>query len=254
MSQVVTIVLAAGRGARLGGPKALLAWPAAMLIARGAPAGKPSGAPVPPAPIGAPSGKSSGSGRKSIKTERQAPADIPLAIAHAEQRLAAESARVLIVSQRAIIHELLQYVRPGIDLLSSTAADDLGPAGSLQVAASRIGPTDVALVTPVDTPPTRPETVAQLLGRLEQGDPAPLAVRPRYQGRAGHPVILRSEALARYRSADPPPPLRDHLRELGAAVVDVDVNDPAVLLDLDTAAEVMKVLGAMPRFVSSPKL
>ena len=234
MSEVVTIVLAAGRGARLGGPKALLAWPAAML---------PPKAPAP--------GKAGGAGKKSVKT---GPQDIPLAIAHAEQRLAAESARVLIVSRRTVINELLQYVRPGIDLLSSTAADDLGPAGSLQFAASRIGPTDLVLVTPVDTPPTKPETVAALLRRLGEGDPAPLAVRPRYQGRAGHPVILRSEALARYRSTDPPPPLRDHLKDLGAGVIDVDVADPTVLLDLDTAAEVMKVLGTMPRFMGTPKM
>jgi CTP:molybdopterin cytidylyltransferase MocA len=241
MSDVVTIVLAAGRGARLGGPKALLAWPATML-----PAKAPGGRETARAP-----GKAGGAGKKPVKA---APQDVPLAIAHAEQRLAAESARVLIVSRRAVINELLKYVRPGIDLLSSTAADDLGPAGSLQFAASRIGPTDVVLVTPVDTPPTKPETVAELLRRLGEGDPAPLAVRPRYQGRTGHPVILRSEALARYRSADPPPPLRDHLKDLGAAVVDVDVSDPAVLLDLDTAGEVMKVLGTMPRFMNAPKM
>ena len=45
-----------------------------------------------------------------------------------------------------------------------------------------------------------------------------------------------------------PPPLRDHLRALGAASTDVDVTDPTVLIDLNTPADVMGTLGALPRF------
>mgnify|MGYP000090045502 CR=1 FL=1 len=30
MSQIITIILAAGAGKRIGGPKVLLAWPAAL--------------------------------------------------------------------------------------------------------------------------------------------------------------------------------------------------------------------------------
>src|SRR5207247_9920133 len=94
MGQIVAIVLAAGKGERLGGPKALLAWPG------------------------------------------EGGADIPLAIAHAEARLQAESARVLVVTRAPIMNFLVAYVRPGIDLLSSDASDELGPAGSVGFAAS----------------------------------------------------------------------------------------------------------------------
>jgi CTP:molybdopterin cytidylyltransferase MocA len=205
---VLTIVLAAGKGERLGGPKALLAWPS---------------------------------------PDRTAP-DRPLAIAHAEARLAAESVRVLIVTRGVYMRSLLAYVRPGIDILTSQASDELGPAGSLAVAASRTGDAQAILVTPVDTPPARAETTARLLERLTAGPASLVAVRPRYGGRTGHPVALRPEVLERYRSPNPPP-LRDHLRELGAACVDEDVADPAVLIDLDTPAEVMRVLRAPPRFL-----
>ncbi|EYF08988.1 nucleotidyltransferase family protein [Chondromyces apiculatus] len=208
MSAPVAILLAAGRGTRLGGPKALLAWPGAT---KGAP-------------------------------ER------PLAIAHAEARLDAESARVLIVARQPVVTALIRYVRPGIDLLVSHAADDLGPAGSLAVAASRLAPTDIAIISPVDTPPARGTTVAQLLARIAQGDPPPLAVRPRHDSRGGHPVVVRAAALARYAEPDPPP-LRDHLRSLGAGIVDHDVDDPAILTDLDKPIDLFRLTGTQPRFL-----
>jgi CTP:molybdopterin cytidylyltransferase MocA len=204
-AEVATVVLAAGAGKRIGGPKALLAWP-----------GPQTGQPV------------------------------PLAIAHAEARLGAESGRVLVVTRKPIVASLLGYVRPGVDLLASDAADDLGPAGSLAFAFPRLGEASVIVVTPVDTPPARPETVARLLDALA-ADPEILAARPVCRGRAGHPVALRHAALARY-AAPAPPTLRDHLQALGPACAGVDVTDPTVLIDLNTPADVMGTLGALPRF------
>jgi CTP:molybdopterin cytidylyltransferase MocA len=203
--RVATVVLAAGAGTRLGGPKALLAWP-------------------------------SPKGQKPV----------PLAIAHAEERLGAESGRVLLVVRKPMLGSLLGYVQPGVDLLASDAADELGAAGSLAFAVSRLGEVDAAVVTPVDTPPAHADTVARLVAALA-GDPALLAARPVCRGRAGHPVALRRAALERY-AAPAPPPLREHLRALGPACGDVDVTDPTVLIDLDTPADVMGTLGALPRF------
>ena len=206
MSPIVTLILAAGKGERLGGPKALLVWP-------------------------------SGAGER------------PLAIAHAEARLAAESARVVIVTRKTMMTALLRHIRPGVELLSSDAAEELGPAGSLGCAAPRLGDADPIIVTPVDTVPARRDTVARLLARLT-AEPALLAARPCYQGRRGHPVVLRAEALARYREPSPPP-LRQHLAALGERCADEEVADPNVLLDLDKPADVMGVLRTLPRFYSS---
>ncbi|MFT3769268.1 MAG: NTP transferase domain-containing protein [Minicystis sp.] len=208
MKSVTTVVLAAGTGKRLGGPKALLAWPSAK-------------------------GK-----------------EIPIAVAHAEARLAAESSSVLVVTRKPMMKPLLGHVRPGLDLLVSDAPDELGPAGSIAAAVPRLGDAEAVIVTPVDTPPAKADTVAKLLARLA-ADPALLAARPVYHGRAGHPVALRPAALARYAEASPPP-LRDHLRSLGAAVADVEVSDTAVLIDLNTPADVMGLLRTLPRFVVPP--
>jgi molybdenum cofactor cytidylyltransferase len=204
MSRTITIVLAAGDGKRLGGPKALLAWPS-------------------------PSGK-----------------DRPLSIAHAEERLAADSAEVLIVVRKTMIPALLGHVRPGIHLLSSDAAADLGPAGSLAFAVSRLPEGDPIVITPVDTQPARAETVRALIDRLT-ADPQLLAARPSYHGRGGHPVVLRRAALDAYKTGAPT--LRDHLSALGDRVAVVEVSDPTIVLDLNTPADVMGVLRALPRFL-----
>jgi molybdenum cofactor cytidylyltransferase len=204
MSRVAAIVLAAGAGVRLGGPKALLVWPG------------PKG------------------------TER------PLAIAHAEERLAAESGRVLVVTRKPVVKSLVGHVRPGLDLLASDAPDELGPAGSLAFAVPRLSDEEIVIVTPVDTPPAKADTVARLLAALS-ADAALLAVRPVCRGRAGHPVALRRAGLARYGEPSPPP-LRDHLHALGAACGSVDVADPTVLIDLNTPADVMGTLRTLPRF------
>lgn len=206
MKGVVAVILAAGKGDRIGGPKALLAWPS------------PSGG------------------------ER------PLAIAHAEERIAAESERAVIVTRKQMLPTLLRYVRPGVDLLASDAADDLGPAGSLAFAVPRLGGVEKVVVTPVDAVPARAATVAQLLARLD-ASPDVLAVRPTHNSRGGHPVVLRAEALSRYAEASPPP-LRDHLKSLGPRCVDEPVDDAAVLTDLDRPADVVRILRAMPRFLS----
>jgi CTP:molybdopterin cytidylyltransferase MocA len=170
----------------------------------------------------------------------------PLAIAHAEERLLAESGNVLVVTRKPVVATLLRYVVPGVDLLASDAADDLGPAGSLAFAEPRLGDAETVVVTPVDTPPAKAETVAKLVEAL-RANPALIAARPVCHGRAGHPVVLRRVALVRYREPSPPP-LRDLLHELGDACAGVEVADPTVLLDLNTPADVMGALRTLPRF------
>lgn len=205
MKDSVTIVLAAGKGMRLGGPKALLLWP---------------------------------SGDKMK----------PLAIVHAETRLQTESKRVIVVSRKPIVQMLLSFVCPGLDLVVSDAVDELGPAGSIATAVARLDPADRVLVCPVDTLPARRETTAALLAALGSGGAAPLAVRPRHADRFGHPVALQAVALDRYRQPNPPP-LRDHLRELGDACASVEVRDPDVLVDIDTPADAARHLRGAPTYL-----
>ena len=208
MSDTVAIILAAGKGMRLGGPKALLLWP-------GAQGTKPR----------------------------------PLAIVHAEMRLKAESTRAIVVARKQIVQILLPFVCPGLDLVVSDAPDELGPAGSLATAVSRIKADDRVLVCPVDTLPAKRETVEKLLSALGLAGAQPLATRPKQGERFGHPVAMQNAALDRYRQPDPPP-LRDHLRALGDACIGVEVRDPDVLVDIDTPADAMRFLHGPPQYLN----
>lgn len=228
MKNIISIVLAAGRGTRLGGAKALLLWPFAN-----------AGAPIQPF--------------TQRKQDKEARSELPLAIAHARTRLGAESERVLIVIRSPMFRALLPYVSPGIELISSSAPDELGAAGSIAAAVQNLGQAKAAFIVPVDTPPTSPKTTQKLLAALDADTADPpqlLAVRPRCSGRPGHPILLRAQALNPYKNQASPPILRDHLRALGTACADIDTDDPLVLRNLNTPEDFMSLWAKKPRFLS----
>jgi len=203
---IVAIVLAAGQGSRLGGPKALL-------LVRD------------PAASNA--------------------LEIPLIEAQCRDRLAAESDRVLAVLRpdtAALVADRLRAA--GAEIVVSHAPDALGPAGSLAAAAAYLGPAPAltaVVITPVDVRASA-AAVRSLIGALSPGAGLPpLAAVPRFSGRKGHPVVLHPAALARYLAPDVPP-LRDHLRALGDRVVGLDVDDPHVAEDLDFAHQTAMLL------------
>jgi molybdenum cofactor cytidylyltransferase len=91
------------------------------------------------------------------------------------------------------------------------------------------------LVTPVDAPMIAPATVAALLAAF-RSSAAPV-VRAVHLGRHGHPVIFSREVFEDLRHADPALGARAVLRAHAARVIDVEVDDPGVLGDVDTPAE-----------------
>ena len=199
---VTTVVLAAGRGVRLGGPKALLAWPLEP------------GQWVPLAAAHAALRQRAESDRVLIVTR----ADIAVALARHAPDLVAD----LVVS-----------AAPDDDGPAGSIA-----AATVFLAAENAGEAaagDLVLITPVDCPPARPATAQALLDRLRH-HPELLAARPKHGRRRGHPVVLRVTALAPYGAGDPPP-LRDLLRALGDRVADVELDDETVLRDIDNPAD-----------------
>ncbi|MET0594285.1 MAG: NTP transferase domain-containing protein [Polyangiaceae bacterium] len=101
---------------------------------------------------------------------------------------------------------------------------------------------DVIIVTPVDMLPASSETHRALLACL---DGSIVAVTPLHAGRGGHPVILRRQLLAPYEAArdDEPPSLRDVLAGAMESRRRVEVDDPRVLGDLDTPADLRALRG-----------
>lgn len=109
----------------------------------------------------------------------------------------------------------------------------LGMFHSLQRGVAAAGDVDAAVVALVDHPGVRPETVAALL-RAHAQAPAAL-LQPEYQGRRGHPFVVDQAAFASILGADPTAVTRDVLAAAGDRAV-VQVDDPAVLQDIDTRA------------------
>lgn len=214
---VVAIVLAAGRGVRLGGPKSLL-------LVRG-----PEGPAIPLI-------EAQCRDRLAHDCERALAVLRPDVAGLVTERLRAAGAEV-------VLSHAPDEEGPAGSL--AAAANHLANK-----------PFRAALVTPVDVR-VAPSTVALLLEPLieahPEAHPEPLAVVPRFGSRRGHPVALSPEALARYREPSPPP-LRDHLRSLGDRVLTLDVPDPFVLEDLDFAHQtdiLLRIAGTTePRFLA----
>jgi len=221
----VAVVAAAGTGERMGGPKALLAirW-----------------------------GEGTG--------------ELPLAIAHARAHLDGGAERVVVVVRAEVARTLSRFAQRGLEIAVSSAAPELGPAGSIHHALKLLaqGRTSTAggwlMIEPVDMPPSSAAIRRELLAGAARS-PAPAAVRPVYQGKRGHPVLVQRRYLDPMLAASPPP-LRDVLHGLGdyvadsaepagtrsPGVLDVDVIDKRAITTFEVPADVAAFYGHTERF------
>jgi molybdenum cofactor cytidylyltransferase len=100
-----------------------------------------------------------------------------------------------------------------------------------------------AMVTLVDVPAVCAVTVRALAGAVVSGDTR--AIRPRHGDRHGHPVVWRRDVLPMLEAADPAQGARAIMRGLAAvgAVLDLTVDDPGVLADIDTPEDYARLTG-----------
>jgi molybdenum cofactor cytidylyltransferase len=99
-----------------------------------------------------------------------------------------------------------------------------------------------ALVLLVDQPLVTPALIDQLCAAFV-ADPTALAVVPRYQGRRGNPVLLSAGLFAELRTLEGDHGARDLLQRHAARVRWLDLDDPAVVTDLDTPADYRRLRG-----------
>ena len=95
-----------------------------------------------------------------------------------------------------------------------------------------------ALVTLVDVPLIQPSTVRALLSRAARS-PAPI-LRAASRGRHGHPVVFTRAMFDALRAADPAVGAKAVMRAV--RVEDVEVDDPAVAVDVDTPEDYARLL------------
>ena len=104
-----------------------------------------------------------------------------------------------------------------------------------------------ALLWPVDACLATPATLAALLESCE-GSSGALAWVPSHAGRRGHPVLLAEAVFARFLALGPDQPAREVIRALASegALCHVEVEDPAVLMNANTPAELARWGGRLP--------
>jgi molybdenum cofactor cytidylyltransferase len=102
-------------------------------------------------------------------------------------------------------------------------------------------PPEVVLQAQVDVPLIRVETVRALVDAW-QASRAPL-VRPIFQGCTGHPVIFGAGLLEVLRAADLHGGAKPVVRRFAPAGVEVPVDDPMILEDIDTPEDYRRIVG-----------
>ena len=93
---------------------------------------------------------------------------------------------------------------------------------------------DAILVMPGDMPFVSPETVRAVIAAYER---KPAIVSPRYRGKRGHPVALPASLRDEIRAAAPGATLHDIIHAHADMRVDVDIDDPGIVRDVDRPSD-----------------
>lgn len=154
----------------------------------------------------------------ALRAGGASPVVVVTAPEHADLQEWARGAGALVAVNPDPERGMLSSIREGIAFLG-------GAAGLAQRG-------EVVLVAPADLPALRPATVAELLWRRAAAG-APLAV-PTYQDRRGHPLAIAPDLLPEIETLDLSIGLRELLDRHAAAVLEVPVDDPGAVRDVDT--------------------
>ena len=147
-------------------------------------------------------------------------------------------------SQHAAIVDAIAADRPPVTpVFVTNSQPSLGQLASLRIGLSVATKLDVdgVLVTPVDIPMVRPSTVRELV-RVWERTRAPI-VRPAVGERHGHPVLFACAVFDALRSAPLASGARTVVHAWGDRLVNVPVDDPGCLFDIDTPADYDTIVG-----------
>ncbi|HXG09261.1 MAG TPA: nucleotidyltransferase family protein [Gemmataceae bacterium] len=108
------------------------------------------------------------------------------------------------------------------------------------------GPDDDWLLVPGDHPLLNPDVVRQLIEARRQ-NPERTIVLPTYCSRRGHPTLLRWKHVAGIRAHPAGEGLNTYIRQRAAETLEVPVDSPSILFDLDTPADYERLLQQWPK-------
>lgn len=114
-----------------------------------------------------------------------------------------------------------------------------GRTGSIQAGLPLIPPDADLVLWPVDHALVAPGTLPLLL-RASEADPTGRWFVPEYRGRGGHPVLLRPPAWSAIPTLAPDRSLRELLGRVAPPPRRIGVEDPGVVVNLNTPAEYLE--------------
>lgn len=200
------VILAAGESLRMGRDKALLPWPKAGPATSGA-TGIPAGA--------------SGTLLSAAIDALSAHCDMVIVVAAKNEP-----------TLRPVVYGCGAF-------LVQNPAPERGQFSSLQTGLREVlnRGWDSAMLTLVDRPPARTETLDQLVAAFKERGHGVWAIVPDYSGKHGHPIVIGREMMEAFLRA----PATANAREIEHAQQDkikyLSVDDPLVTANVDTPAE-----------------
>jgi len=133
-------------------------------------------------------------------------------------------------------HDSPEIRWPRVRTLVNAGADE-GMGSSLRLAAhSSPSGTEAVVIGLADMPEVASDTISALVEAWRPRGPAGL-VAPVFHGQRGHPVVLGAHHFPALRALTGDRGARTILRDHADDLRLVDVDDPGVLLDLDTPAD-----------------
>lgn len=104
-------------------------------------------------------------------------------------------------------------------------------------------PTDSWFLVPADYPILEPAIVRKLIRNQQRSREYSIFI-PTYKGRRGHPALIGWKHVARIRALPPEIGLNVYLRRQHKRTLEVPVDSPTILWDLDTPEDYQRILAA----------
>ncbi|WP_448508713.1 nucleotidyltransferase family protein [Immundisolibacter sp.] len=150
---------------------------------------------------------------------------------------------------RPAVTEIIAVVRPGSEPLTAVLTQAgtrvmvceqaAGGMGHSLACGARLVPAHTNLLIALgDMPAIAPDTIARVIAALDAG--ATIAV-PCHHGRRGHPVGFAARLVPMLRELTQDQGARSVLLANAEAVLEIPVDDPGVLADVDTVADLARV-------------
>ena len=113
-----------------------------------------------------------------------------------------------------------------------------GMLSSIQTGLATLkGEADAVFIVLGDQPMVRPQTLAATAAAWRCANPRPRIVLPTHAGKHGHPILLSADGIDEVLSLSTDQTLKAYTDRHVERTLELDIEDPAVLLDLDTPAD-----------------